>query len=71
MKHDHREVSKDEALRLAADPDIERHGKVNDLEAFRCSECDGIVTCKRGDVPPHFQHRPRYAGDGRRRHKPR
>ena len=68
MKYDDREVGKEEALRLAADLDIKRHGRVNDLEAFRCSECDGFVTYKRGDVPPHFQHRPRYAG---RRHKPR
>jgi hypothetical protein len=51
--------------------DIEHDGIVNGFEAFRCSECDGFVTYKRGDVPPHFQHRPHYAADGRRRHKPR
>ena len=69
MKYKDREVSKDEAMRIAADLDIKRDGKVNDLEAFRCSECDGLITYKRGDVPHHFQHRPRYA-DGGRRHKP-
>lgn len=71
MKHADREIGKEEALRIAAEIDIKNDGIVNGFEAFRCSECDGFVTYKRGDVPPHFQHRPHYATDGRRRHKPR
>ena len=69
MKYKDREVSKGEALRIAADLDM-RDGKVNDLCAFRCSECNGFIAYRRGRVPDHFRHRRRYA-EGGRRHKAR
>ena len=56
---------------MAADTAIGNDGIVNGLEALRCSECDGCVTCKRGYGAPHFQHRPHHAAEGRRRHTPR
>ena len=68
MRCEGREVSKQEALRIAADMDIKNDGIVNGFEAFQYSECDGFVTYRRWDVTPHFQHRPHYPG---RRHTPR
>ena len=53
MKYKDWEVSKGEALRIAADLDM-RDGKVNDLCAFRCSECNGFIAYRRGRVPDHF-----------------
>ena len=68
MTYEGREVKAGGTAHIAADMDVKNDGIVNGFEAFQCSECDGLVTCKRGDVTPHFQHRPHYPG---RRHTPR